>query len=752
MKYHHLFFSVMLSLFFLSFPFTEGTAQSGATPDNVNKNPVIIGSMMPNTLEGFRLYKELKLGNGILTFIPEDKNECMAMAKFCRDNHIYLNFWEFIYRSTHEFGWGWGKHLPRDQFYSKEEVDAIIDAAGPYYVGRYTIGEIGLQLYGPQSYEIEWRGDTWAKLPAVTTTEEAKEAYISHARKQIEYERTISKGPLINVEAGMTFKYLTQAGLDKLCLEMMPGDPQLLIASIRGTGKAFDKPWGVHIAMEHYGGMSPDELWEKRWKKAIYFSYMSGAQYIWKETSPLFYSEHPWQPRLGFNSPEMKQARQTMREAYQFASIHTRPAKGPKVRLGIVYGNNDGSPGLWNRVAWGQYGDDKWLEGPAERGWNLVNKLYRKEEWAGETVLGKTDFSGSPPYGQYDVVPIEAPLEKLEQYSALFFPGWNTMTEEIYNKLKAYVSNGGHLIMYVAQLNTDPDRGKEIKLIHDGDFTDLFGVRVLGKGRKEIQGIKCMAESSLKNYPFPRWRIRTDPRFIGMFTPARVQLTGAHVISGFSDSYKILKHQLENRPVLVENNLGKGSAFLVTVYEFPADEGMIRFTNDLLRVILQGEQADDIRLLSSDRIRYAVYGGATTGSKEQYEVIYMLNTDPDVDYPAKLWLRGNRTGAFTIPANELRLAYLFGDLVLVPEQKTVDLASWKHGKKRDDFKFFNSVEQQFDVFNTGDKPREVTVNGQTVSCEPHDHATVKAGKEVDPSRKEFFADDFLVEPEVDYKE
>ena len=84
------------------------------------------------------------------------------------------------------------------------------------------------------------------------------------------------------------------------------------------------------------------------------------------------------------------------------------------VTLGVVHGNLDGAPGLWNRYVWGQFIGNKWKEGPAERGWRLVDKFHRKEDWPKESVQGEPDFSGNPPYGQYDVVPIEAPLSVLK--------------------------------------------------------------------------------------------------------------------------------------------------------------------------------------------------------------------------------------------------------------------------------------------------------------------------------------------------
>ncbi len=741
-----------LSLLAFASPFALTAQSSGSKNSNnnhVENGHVIIGTRMPNNIESFRLFKELKLGNGILTFLPEDKQEIMALAKFCRENQIYLNLWEVVYRGSHQVGYGWGKKVPLEKYFSKKEFDSFIDEASPFYLGRYVMGEIGLILYGPQNYEVEWSGTgrAWQNLPSVQTMDEAKRAYTDYVGKHYSFEKRISKGPLINIDAGMTFKYRITP--DEFALETMPGDPHLMHACIRGAARAFDKPWGTHIAMHNYGGVSLDPLWQKRWKTSIYYSYISGAQFILKETPPLRYRQIPGDPVRGFHSPEMKHSRQILLEAYQFANIHTRPPEGPMIKIGIVYGNNDGTPGLWNRVAWGQYGDEKWREGPAERSWNLVDKFYRKENWSNETVQGEIDFSGNPPYGQYDVVPVEAPIDQLQQYSALVFLGWNTMTEDIYEKLKKYVANGGHLVMYLPHLNIETDRAKGIKLFRNGDFRDLFGARIYGKGWRKIQGMKCMAASSLKSYHFPKWRISTDPRFIGLYTPARVELSGGHVISGYSDTYRIDRDILESRPVLIENNLGKGTAFLVAVYEFPADEGMIRFSKDLLRTVLQGEQAD-IRLISSDRIRYAVYKGNLQESKGQYEVIYMLNTDPDVSGLARLWIRGKISKEFILPSNELRLAYLCGDILLIPEQKTVDLAEWKPGKKKDTFRFFSATGQEFDLFNMGDNPHDVSINGKTATCMPGTHVKMNIAKATDPSRAQFFADDFLAEPVVDY--
>ena len=704
--------------------------------------PVIIGTRMPEGIEYVCLVKKLKLGDAVLTKIPSAKQEALAVAEYCRKNHIYLCFHEFLLRG--------GFNLREKGFHSKADVDEIIDAAGEYYLGRFTIGEIGCVLYGPtQIYPVEWAGKHWSNLPPLRTMAEARDAYVAYVKQFLDYERKkLGKGPLLNVESGLVFKYHVAAGIDILCHESMPSDPHLMHAAIRGAARAFGKSWGTHIAMQCYGGVRLDELWQRRWKTSLYFSHISGADFIWPESGHLTYNQNNRQ-RLGFHSKEMKRVRRTLREAVQFAHIHTRPPKGPKVRLGVVHGNLDGTPGFWNRVAWGQYKGKKWLEGPPEWGWRFVDKFHRKEEWPKETVQGNQDFSGNPPCGQYDVVPIEAPLPVLKQYSCLLFLGWNTMTPAIYKKLKQYVKAGGHLVMYLCHLSTETDRAKAIKLFHSGDFSDLFGVRILGREKTRLQGINCLEDSSLKSYRFPRWRVSTDPRLVGRFTTARMKLTTAKVISSHCVLYRTTREQLLRHPLLIENTLGKGAAFLVAAWEFPADEGIRLLTEDILRVVLQGEQGE-IRLLSSDRVRYAVYEGKLPQSRKKYSVIYLLNTDPDCDVLARLWIRGRTTEQFTLPANELRLAYRCGDCVLVPEDKCVDIRAWKATKEMHVIELFSARNQKVEIHNVGKGSLTVSVNGSRRVCKSSERKLLHLKKCVDPDRKEFFARDFLKAPPVEY--
>ena len=202
--------------------------------------------------------------------------------------------------------------------------------------------------------------------------------------------------------------------------------------------------------------------------------------------------------------------------------------------------------------------------------------------------------------------------------------------------------------------------------------------------------------------------------------------------------------------MIVENSVGKGKAFLVTAWEYPADEGLRRLTNDVLRVVLQGEQGE-IRLLSSDRVRYAVYDGRVGGNGRKYSAIYLLNTDPDCNASGQLWVRGRKTERFTIPANDLKLAYRCGDAVLLFADKCVDIKTWKVNGTKHNVRFFAARSQKIEVHNVGNGELSVSVNGKRCRCAPGEKKSINLAKCADPERKEFFASNFLSEPAVKYK-
>jgi len=230
---------------------------------------------------------------------------------------------------------------------------------------------------------------------------------------------------------------------------------------------------------------------------------------------------------------------------------------------------------------------------------------------------------------------------------------------------------------------------------------------------------------------------------------ARLKLGTARIISCYDDFYYTKPEKIASQPVVTENSLGKGKAFLVAVGQYPGDEEVLAFTRDLLRTVLAGEPGD-IRLLSSDRVRYAVYQGTIPPGREKYRVIYLLNTDPDCAATAKLWVSGRTTRSFQISATDLRVAYSLGSALVVPENRCVDLAGWSSSRNGRRIEFFNLLDQRFDIYNLGDARLTGTLNGARLHCEPGGRQTLRVARRVDPARRRFFAPDFLHEPRVKY--
>ena len=707
---------------------------------------VMIGSdvWLDKDAEKTQAIVKLKLGNTVFTNLVLDKEKAKRFARFCRENGVQYFIREIRTRGHYTFRNYGAPALTREQFYSKKELNEILREGGESFGGRCINNESGTILYAPSGYAQEFPDAHYGTLPQASNVQQAHDYFMAYLKKFVAYERQeFGPGTLMQVDAGLTFKYQVASGIEVLAHEMMPGDPHLLQSGIRGTARAFGKLWGDHIAMDCYGGNHHDELWLKRFQTALHYCYVTGARFIWPEGAmPFDYNQRNGQV-FSFGDEPIRCERGIQRRFFQFAQIHRRPDEGPRVNIGVIHGNLDGFPGLWNKQVWGQSHHAKWQWGAPEYGWELVNKFYRKENWNRESVRGDQDFSGNPPYGQYDVVPIESSLENLQRYSCLIFLGWNTMTPEIYRKLKRYVRAGGHLVMSLAHLSTHLDRAGDLKLYQGGDFRDLFGVQVIGKGHKQVLGVKCIAESTLKSYGFPVWRLATDPRFIGNMTPARVKVGKARVISGFTGTYMTTEEQLQANPMLVEHSVGRGKAFLMTVWEYPGDPGVREFTDDLLRTVLAGEQGE-IRLLASDRVRYAVYDNVVKGRK--YVVVYLLNTDPDCDSVARLWVRGKQTGPIQVPAHSCQLAYIADGAVVVPEDNRIDVQTWDIRDSSHTVKLYNCARQIVEIHNLGADELAMQLNGARGKCRPGKSIRLTLVKAVDPDRAACFADDYLSEP------
>jgi hypothetical protein len=181
-------------------------------------------------------------------------------------------------------------------------------------------------------------------------------------------------------------------------------------------------------------------------------------------------------------------------------------------------------------------------------------------------------FLGGSPGGQVDLVTIDGPLDKLQKYDLLVLPGWNTMTDENYQKLIAYVQNGGHLVLAATQCTNHITRDfllqkKDFDFYHQGDLTGLCGIRV----------------NSL-----------AGP--LGTITWSSGKSCTAKDLPGLSvdlvPGTTVLARSQSGSPVMVENTIGNGRVWTLVAGEYwgaPALDGFRAQLGDTLVAMHKGD-------------------------------------------------------------------------------------------------------------------------------------------------------------------
>lgn len=414
--------------------------------------------------------------------------------------HVWMEWAHYFAKSNIRFAFLYSQPkmgTGEESQLTSEIADELKSIAGPLFLG---------DLVGEWGGVAAWQEGNFAS-PGLLAPEQvadmrsARKILVHYASRQVALNKRNGVPATWAVDATVLYRYLFEGGVDFGIAEAMASDPELLFAALRGASRAYGKTgWGSHIAHEWYGGYKNDDpLKYKRLMLAYYQSFLAGASLIYPESGHFgiySYGEH-YEPDSG----QAQAYRAAWMQFSRFARNHDRPEGSPVTTIGFVQGADDGWTGWWGgATVWNQFSaGEEWHYGAAERSWELVGHMNRRKAWHDPTVFA-ADTTTSAPYGQFDLVPVEAPLSVLREYRVLIFLGWNTMDEGIYDKLKRYVHEGGKLFMAVPHLNTNSVRGEAPALFRDGDVSDLFGCRVHGAGRKLNWGIKFVRESNHRGY------------------------------------------------------------------------------------------------------------------------------------------------------------------------------------------------------------------------------------------------------------
>ncbi len=632
---------------------------------------VTVGGMAEGVygMETLRRIRDEGLGDYVVLFVGAwPLEQLREVVAFCKANKL---------RFVMDEMWRRTQPAPRPKYadFNREAFRALIDEAEGCFDGTLFMCEYGgLTLYWPDATVT----GSPNVIPPTPCAAEARDHLVAKLKELVAAATDwLVPRPLVLIEAAPIARYLYEAGIDRVDLEITYDRfTEMQYAATRGATRAAGRPrFGVDMAMVCYGGNRLDPLWVHRWKISLYQAFIRGADPIYSEHG-IMDNRHRGHD-LDAEAPPVRRYREELGAFARFCAAHPRPSGWPRTKLAILHGHLDSfaPSGVGQTHVWGQRGPSGVPVGEPEASWELFHTLFQSRHWEHPCAEGDADRSGNPPLGQVDLLPAECPLEAWSAYSAVICLGWNTMTPELYATMKAYVEQGGHLIASLAHLDTRTRRDAAPKLIHDGDLREIFGLRATLADNVCAEGFKFLRRPPLGDYRFPLWTTVCDSLYRdGGFPKADLELTTAEVLAGGSDRYGD-GGRVESDPILTVNRLGRGQAMLVNATVYPAHFGLRRFYADLLGVVAEA-QSDDIEVLCGDRVRYAVY------SEPEMDVLYLLNTHPDCAQEVLVSNGNVRRAVLSVAPGALRVVYLNAGGLYSPEhpEARVTALNWRAGK------------------------------------------------------------------------
>lgn len=578
-------------------------------------------------------------------FGEKDREFFVGLAKYLADHEIYFDL-SFLHHNKLPLG------------VDQQTYEQMRQVAGKYY-RAHSLSELGTKF----GCAASGYGAISGKPNEAKDMGTAMESFVEYVRDINERGSMHGEVPTFCVDATMLLAYSSFMDLSIVGMELVCGNPELMLplerACARATGK--DADWGTYVAHEWYAGTKTlDTLKQKRLKMYYDHAYMNGSHWFVLESGDecLYCHDTAGDKRpgagiddyangesvYGHDHPVSQHYRNVLADFAQFVKKDHRPDGGPKVKVAFVYGNLDGYS-AWRAGSslWNCFDNKEFGYSTPEYVWRIMDDISTKRHWADVHNFGEVDLSGAPAYGSYDIVPAWAGHKAFSRYDYLIFTGWNTMTEEIYEELKQYVHDGGTVFMTAAHLNTTKKRNGEIKLVHDGKISELFGCELDSENAICVNdGIK-FHESIVPGIKYPA-SFSYDPLLSeGYANYAKAKVTGGKASALLSHSFNDLDESIMDVGI-VENQYGKGHTILMTTLDYPSGATYPVYRTVVREIITASHRAAEVKVYGGDKLRFSVYEG---------NKIYLLNTDFDcvtqavIDY-------GDRKKTFLLEPMELR--------------------------------------------------------------------------------------------------
>ncbi len=607
---------------------------------------------------------------GDYEFVPDTILDVVKKYKFGKENGNVFNFltirmdWE---RPTSEQLYEWARYFRENEIYfilagnyprygelkfklSKEEIEKMHEIAGEYFLGDKLSEFGGFYATRAKGY-VRKSGKTIHPIQGMKSCLEAKETYINQVSHIADKMRENGAAQVGAIQAVTLTPYDYEAGVDYALIEVAPRNMEQIMSFGRGAARAYKKEvLGAWLAHEFYGGYHQlDPLKAKRFTAEYYSMYLAGIDFCCLESGYRGIHSH-----VSGQAPAVKLhandsaatfdgkplpadhplSKSYLKEAEDFAAFcnsDIRPGKnGPITKIAFVQGNLDGFGWGNSSSLWGQYYDERWGFAAPEHSYRILDEVYHSCEWNNGINYGDYDYSHSPAYGQYDVIPATTPLEVMQRYEWVIFCGWNTMTPEIYETLKAYVRGGGKLFITAAHMRDSVDRAEKGKFA-SVDWEELLGVKLGEETYRTNDGYKFVKYSTVDGVMYPGTaNLMCDPAWSAGYTDyVKIMPTKAAVACYITDSF--IKEEDALIPLITENRYGEGNVIFMASSEYPGAAEIYPLYKIMVKAILSAShRTSELKVIGSDKLRFAMYE-----DEEKYK-LYIFNSDFNFEQRARV--------------------------------------------------------------------------------------------------------------------
>ncbi len=494
--------------------------------------------------------------------------------------------------------------------------------------------------------------------------QESLEKYLAYFEQRMAEIRLPGHRLVTFDSAGGLCGHYYRLGLDAHITELGPACNCFEESCCRGAATAYGRPWGIATAMHWYCGQGAQYAYDDARVRFAWLtmlsSYLAGARHIlWEggvfDNLPVYnylLSEESWRDYgRRYPDPEPAAVRACFGKLLDFHRAQQLPS--PKVRFAILRGTND--------LFAGMFGNDASAHGDMSlaRAWTLLKVFLPHVSWGRwGTDHGRQHrrWYSATPYGQVDVLPAEAAQEHYNKYQVLALLSWNTMSDELYERLCAYVENGGVLFAALPHFCIDTAQQHEWRFYQDGDLSRLCGIKAKDVGPR-LESVKFQTDMFSKQSPRKFELSRQNPLFVEDFD--EVFPVFSLDVSYFTGEIEVVDAEVlaasqSGAPVLLRRKLGKGTVYLLNTYHHIGRGRLLDLAEGVLRGLVE-EQIVPIKVKDPRQVVAHFEYPA-----EKYTRYFFLNTD---------WTTGDNAAPVTVTLGDDSFSFE------VPEGRPVQLLS-----------------------------------------------------------------------------